>query len=107
MSRLHLPQQLDVTAWEKALGSATAPFTASGAPGGGLAADGLHLDFTRVEWVDFSVLARALLLLDAIAQRGLGATVTMPASELTPLELAAVDRASASGTDDTASLERR
>ncbi|OLE23488.1 MAG: hypothetical protein AUG49_15835 [Catenulispora sp. 13_1_20CM_3_70_7] len=107
MSRLRFPPHLDVAAWEKVLGGPSAAFAPDGAIEERLAQDGLHLDFMRVEWVDFSVLARALLLLDAASQLEIPVTVTMPALDLTPRELAAVDRASASVTDDMASLERQ
>jgi len=42
----------------------------------------LHLDFSRVEFVDFGVLAGALLLLDAAVKSGISATVTLPTTSV-------------------------
>jgi orotate phosphoribosyltransferase len=42
----------------------------------------LHLDFSQVEFVDFGVLAGALLLLDAAVKWGISATVTLPTTSV-------------------------
>jgi hypothetical protein len=47
-------------------------------------ADQLNLDFSRVEFVDFGALARALLLLDAAVKLRIPATVTLPTRSVLP-----------------------
>lgn len=79
MTEFRFPPVLSIAAWE-------AEFDApDGAPAGGrpegFARGGPHLDFGRVEYVELSVLARALLVLDAAVAAGVGATVTLPAHE--------------------------
>lgn len=80
MTEFRFPPVLSIAAWEAEI---DAP---SGTPEGdrpaGAVPGGPHLDFGRVEYVEFGVLARALLVLDAAVAAGVGATVTLPAHEL-------------------------
>ncbi|HVT67180.1 MAG TPA: hypothetical protein VHF26_05490, partial [Trebonia sp.] len=75
MAEFRFPPVLSTAAWEAEF---TSPAGRAGAGDGG----GPHLDFGRVEYVEFGVLARALLVLDAAVAAGVGATVTLPAHEL-------------------------
>ena len=65
---------LTLLAWEEMLQHG--PFAAEQA--WSAREDGLHLDFSRVEFADFGALARALLLLDAAVRYRIPATVTLP-----------------------------
>ena len=105
MVDIRLPRQLSVTAWDAAFSGPAIDPGLGWSEAERAKADLLHLDFTRVEWVDFNVLARALLLLDAAVGAGISVVVTLPANQLTPHELAAVDRGS-DGAEPT-SVERQ
>lgn len=81
MTEFRFPPVLSTTAWETEF-DAHGASAGEGAGLGGFARGGPHLDFGRVEQVEFGVLARALLLLDAAVAAGVGATVTLPAHEV-------------------------
>ncbi|HEU5356373.1 MAG TPA: hypothetical protein VFU65_18000 [Actinocrinis sp.] len=86
MTEFRFPPVLSTAAWDTEI---DAPQGAAAGEGGGLggsARGGPHLDFGRVEHVEFGVLARALLLLDAAVAAGVGATVTLPAHEVEQVE---------------------
>src|SRR5947209_7163670 len=105
MVDIRLSRQLSVTAWDAAFSSPAIDPSLGWTEAEHAKADQLHLDFARVEWVDFNVLARALLLLDAAVGAGFSVVVTLPANSLTPHELAAIDRGS-DGAEPT-SVERQ
>jgi len=105
MTDIRFPQRLTVGSWEAALASRSGPDLDSWLRSGG---EQLHLNFTRVEWIDFGVLARALLLLDAAVTAGVGAVVTLPARDRTRLENRVMERQSGeSGGQAQTSMERQ
>jgi hypothetical protein len=81
MGTYRLPRRLTLLAWEEALRHVPLGVDRAWSPGG--ATDGLHLDFSGVEFADFGALAGALLLLDAAVRAQIPATVTLPAPTVT------------------------
>jgi hypothetical protein len=67
---------LTLLAWESEL--RRGPYAADRAWSEAGPRDRLHLDFSRVEFVDFGALARTLLLLDAAVKSEIKASVTLP-----------------------------
>jgi hypothetical protein len=82
MTEFRFPPVLSMAAWDSEIDAPHGTATGEGGGLGGFARGGPHLDFGRVEQVEFGVLARALLLLDAAVAAGVGATVTLPAHEV-------------------------
>jgi hypothetical protein len=82
MATYRFPCMLTLLAWEEELRHG--PYAAEWAWSQVTPGDRLDLDFSRVEFADFGALARALLLLDAAVQRGIPATVTVPAASVGP-----------------------
>jgi len=86
MTEFRFPPVLSTAAWDTEIDAPQGAASGEGGGLGGSARGGPHLDFGRVEHVEFGVLARALLLLDAAVAAGVGATVTLPAHEVEQLE---------------------
>ncbi|HZP50994.1 phosphoribosyltransferase [Actinocrinis sp.] len=82
MTEFRFPPVLSTAAWVTEIDAPQGAAAGEGGGLGGFARGGPHLDFGRVEHVEFGVLARALLLLDAAVAAGVGATVTLPAHEV-------------------------
>jgi hypothetical protein len=76
MATYRLPPRLTLLEWEKTLRQG--PFGVDGVWPPVAAADGVHLDFSAVEFADFAALAGALLVLDAAVRARIPATVTLP-----------------------------
>ena len=76
MATYRFPRMLTLLAWESEL--RRGPYAADRAWSEAGPRDHLHLDFSRVEFVDFGALARTLLLLDAAVKSGIKASVTLP-----------------------------
>jgi adenine/guanine phosphoribosyltransferase-like PRPP-binding protein len=83
MASYRFPRTLTLQAWEAELRHG--PHAAERAWSGSMSRDQLNLDFSRVEFVDFTVLASALLLLDAAVKLGMPASVTPPAQSVFPV----------------------
>jgi hypothetical protein len=82
MTEFRFPPVLSIAAWDAEFDAPGAPPTGDGGRPGEAVHGDTHLDFGRVEYVEFGVLAKALLLLDAAVAAGAGATVTLPAHDL-------------------------
>ncbi|NNN30194.1 hypothetical protein HLK59_07420 [Streptomyces sp. S3(2020)] len=82
MAGLRFPPRLTPTTWENVLLPRRAPLAADGRWTRRIQEQGLHLDFSRVEFADMSALARALLLVDAAVRDSVPVRVTLPTAEL-------------------------
>jgi len=80
MATHRFPRMLTLLRWEEELSRDA--FAADRSWSEGDPEDHLHLDFSRVEFLDFGALARALLLLDAAVKSGIAATVTLPTTSV-------------------------
>jgi hypothetical protein len=92
MATYRFPRMLTLLAWEAELRHGL--YASERAWSEADAADQVNLDFSRVEFVDFGALARALLLLDAAVKMGIPATVTLPTRSVLPT----IERAGAGPT---------
>jgi len=81
MATYRFPPALTLLAWEEELrrGHYSTGRTWSGSP-----VDSLALDFSAVEFVDFSALACSLLMVDAAVRREIPASVKLPATSIAP-----------------------
>ncbi len=82
MTSYAFPRRLTALEWERLLGPRRGPFTARGRWSRRASENDLRLDFSRVEFVEFTALARALLLLDAAVRGGIRASVVLPTGTL-------------------------
>lgn len=85
MTSYVFPRRLTALEWERLLGPRRGPYTARGR-WSRRAEEGLRLDFSRVEFVEFTALARTLLLLDAAVRDGIRASVVLPTGTLDAAE---------------------
>ena len=111
---LRFDRHLTVGAWESEFKRRGVPLTGprpqSGpqpTPAPWAAAAALHLDFSRVEFVDFGVLARTLLVLDAAVRAKLPATISLPMRAATNGEQEAIRRLIDDGHPEAAAAHRR
>ena len=84
MATYRFPRMLSLLAWEDELRRGA--YAADRAWSEADLEDRLHLDFSRVEFVDFGALARTLLLLDAAVKSGMAVTVTLPTTVVFPTD---------------------
>ncbi|MGW6447381.1 hypothetical protein [Lentzea sp. NPDC055074] len=102
MSTIRLPEFLTVESWERNLGVDDGPLNNDGSWSDEALYEGIHLDFSVVEFAYLGALARALLLLDAAVRDGVPVTVMLPNG---PHEAAGIEPFAVEVTDG--SVERR
>lgn len=91
MTAIRSPAQLTVNAWEHALSGDSGPLTERDAWSRSVLEEGLHLDFSPVEFAYLGALARALLLVDAAVHDGIPVSIILPTGALTEAERRQLD----------------
>lgn len=91
MTTYRLPREVSVLAWEERFGRNRGPLTDEGYWRDHVAKNGLCLDFARAEFVDFAVLARALLLIDNAVRNHVRVDVILPTSAISDAEQVYLD----------------
>jgi hypothetical protein len=104
---LRFGRELTIGAWEAEFQRHGVPPDGPAGPWPGPQAASLHLDLTRVEYADFAVLARTLIVLDSAVRAGVPATVALPTPTLTQNEHAAINRLLTDQHPEAAAAQRR